>query len=140
MNEYPTQLILCLESKFFFVHLINSIECISVRSNRMFEIKTIIPTAKDLVIRIKDWDLLTSDDVIGQTTIDLENRFLSKYRATCGLPLQFNVFVLYKRHQLKYLIWISLFLELDQTNGVIAFAQEKFFTMFVNEIIYQFLN
>jgi Ca2+-dependent lipid-binding protein len=56
----------------------------------MFEIKTIIPTAKDLTIRIKDWDLLTSDDVIGQTTIDLENRFLSKYRATCGLPLQFN--------------------------------------------------
>ncbi|CAF3822313.1 unnamed protein product [Adineta steineri] len=58
---------------------------------KMFELKTVIPTAKDLTIRIKDWDLLTSDDVIGQTTIDLENRFLSKYRATCGLPLQFNV-------------------------------------------------
>ncbi|CAF1425575.1 unnamed protein product [Adineta ricciae] len=58
---------------------------------KMFELKTIIPTAKDLTIRIKDWDLLTSDDVIGQTTIDLENRFLSKYRATCGLPLQYNV-------------------------------------------------
>ncbi|CAF4514045.1 unnamed protein product [Rotaria socialis] len=57
---------------------------------RMFEVKTIIPTAKDLTIRVKDWDLLTSDDVIGQTTIDLENRLLSKYRATCGLPLQFN--------------------------------------------------
>ncbi|CAF0934963.1 unnamed protein product [Rotaria sordida] len=58
---------------------------------KMFELKTIIPTAKDLTIRVKDWDLLTSDDVIGQTTIDLENRLLSKYRATCGLPLQYNV-------------------------------------------------
>jgi hypothetical protein len=56
----------------------------------MFELKTTLPTAKDLVIRVKDWDLLTTDDVIGQTTIDLENRFLSKYRATCGLPLQYN--------------------------------------------------
>ncbi|CAF1161705.1 unnamed protein product [Rotaria sp. Silwood1] len=58
---------------------------------KMFEIKTIIPLAKDLIIRIKDWDLITTDDIIGQTTIDLENRLLSKYRATCGLPLQYNV-------------------------------------------------
>ncbi|CAF0920234.1 unnamed protein product [Rotaria sordida] len=58
---------------------------------KMFEIKTIIPLAKDLIIRIKDWDLITSDDIIGQTTIDLENRLLSKYRATCGLPLQYNL-------------------------------------------------
>ncbi|CAF1400978.1 unnamed protein product, partial [Didymodactylos carnosus] len=57
---------------------------------KMFEITTVIPAAKDLIIRIKDWDLITSDDVIGQTTIDLENRLLSKYRATCGLPLQYN--------------------------------------------------
>lgn len=58
----------------------------------MFEIKTILPLAKDLIVRIKDWDFLTSDDLIGQTTIDLENRFLSKYRATCGLPLQYNLY------------------------------------------------
>ncbi|CAF0790229.1 unnamed protein product, partial [Didymodactylos carnosus] len=58
---------------------------------KMFEVKATIPTTKDLVIRVKDWDLLTSDELIGQTTIDLENRLLSKYRATCGLPLQYNV-------------------------------------------------
>ena len=57
----------------------------------MFEMKTIIPLAKDLIIRIKDWDLISSDDIIGQTTIDLENRLLSKFRATCGLPLQYNL-------------------------------------------------
>ena len=58
---------------------------------RMFEMKTIIPIAKDLIIRVKDWDLLTADDLIGQTTIDLENRFLSKYRPICGLPVQYNM-------------------------------------------------
>ena len=47
--------------------------------------------AKDLIIRIKDWDLITTDEVIGETTIDLENRLLTKYRATCGLPLQYNL-------------------------------------------------
>ncbi|CAF1637643.1 unnamed protein product [Adineta ricciae] len=58
---------------------------------KLFEIKTLIPLAKDLIIRIKDWDLISSDEIIGQTTIDLENRLLSKYRATCGLPLQYNI-------------------------------------------------
>jgi hypothetical protein len=57
----------------------------------MFELKTIIPLAKDLIIRIKDWDLITTDDIIGETTIDLENRLLSKYRPICGLPLQYNL-------------------------------------------------
>lgn len=57
----------------------------------MFELKTVIPLAKDLIIRIKDWDLITTDEIIGETTIDLENRLLSKYRSTCGLPLQYNL-------------------------------------------------
>ena len=56
----------------------------------MFELKAIIPLAKDLTVRIKDWDLITTDEIIGETTIDLENRLLSKYRPTCGLPLQYN--------------------------------------------------
>ena len=90
MNEYQIQQILFLESKLQIFNLVLYIDLILFFDYRMFEIKTIIPTAKDLTIRVKDWDLLTSDDVIGQTTIDLENRLLSKYRATCGLPLQFN--------------------------------------------------
>lgn len=36
-------------------------------------------------IQIYDWDLVGSDDLIGETKIDLENRFYSKHRATCGL-------------------------------------------------------
>ncbi|XP_067657682.1 myoferlin-like isoform X1 [Haliotis asinina] len=53
---------------------------------KMFDIKASIPLEKDLIIRVKDYDLISSDDVIGETLIDLENRFLTKHRATCGLP------------------------------------------------------
>ena len=51
----------------------------------MFELKATIPLDKDLYISIKDYDLLSTDDVIGETVIDLENRFLSQYRATVGI-------------------------------------------------------
>ena len=52
----------------------------------MFELKAMMPIDKDLLIQIKDYDLIGTDDVIGETQIDLENRFLTKYRAKCGLP------------------------------------------------------
>ena len=52
----------------------------------MFEVKAMMPIDKDLLIQIKDYDLIGTDDVIGETQIDLENRFLTKYRAKCGLP------------------------------------------------------
>ena len=38
-----------------------------------------------LNIQIFDWDLLSADDLIGETKIDLENRFYSKHRPTCGI-------------------------------------------------------
>jgi len=50
-----------------------------------------MPLDKDLFIQIKDFDLIGSDDVIGEARVDLENRYLSKYRATCGLPLTYCV-------------------------------------------------
>ncbi|KAH9524694.1 hypothetical protein Btru_027538 [Bulinus truncatus] len=58
---------------------------------RLFELKTIIPLNKDLIVRIKDYDLLSTDDTIGETTIDLENRYLTKYRAICALPKSYWV-------------------------------------------------
>lgn len=51
----------------------------------MFEVKVSLPIEKDLFIRVKDYDVVGSDDTVGETIIDLENRYLTKYRATVGL-------------------------------------------------------
>ncbi|XP_022096608.1 dysferlin-like isoform X4 [Acanthaster planci] len=58
---------------------------------KMFEIKTFLPVYKDLTVSVWDHDLLSKDDIIGETVIDLENRFLTKYRASCGLPQSYSV-------------------------------------------------
>ncbi|KAM7540784.1 hypothetical protein Aperf_G00000029183 [Anoplocephala perfoliata] len=58
---------------------------------RVFQLKALIPVEKDLTIKVVDYDLLTRDDVIGETVIDLENRFLTRFRATCGLPQSYNL-------------------------------------------------
>lgn len=47
----------------------------------------------ELLIRVLDHDLVGSDDVIGETRIDLENRFYSRHRATCGLALYYDTLV-----------------------------------------------
>ena len=52
----------------------------------MFEVETTIPVAKDLHVMVMDYDVISADDLIGETIIDLENRFLTKHRATVGLP------------------------------------------------------
>jgi dysferlin len=48
--------------------------------------KATIPNTKDLRIRVMDFDLLSSNDLIGETVIDLENRLLSRHNALLGLP------------------------------------------------------
>ncbi|VDL73631.1 unnamed protein product, partial [Nippostrongylus brasiliensis] len=58
-------------------------ECIELEVN--------IPVEKDLKITIMDYRKLIPDDTIGSTRIDLENRLLTKWRATVGLSRQHTI-------------------------------------------------
>ncbi|XP_064383023.1 myoferlin-like isoform X2 [Halichondria panicea] len=53
---------------------------------KMFELPATLPKDHTLTVTVMDWDRLSADDLIGETKIDLENRFLSHHRATVGLP------------------------------------------------------
>ena len=43
-----------------------------------------------LSVQIYDWDLVGTDELIGETKIDIESRFYSKFRPNCGLPKVFE--------------------------------------------------
>ncbi|CAM4644135.1 unnamed protein product [Lepidochelys kempii] len=52
---------------------------------KSFDIEATFPVESMLTVAVYDWDLVGSDDLIGETKIDLENRYYSKHRATCGI-------------------------------------------------------
>ncbi|XP_026163454.1 fer-1-like protein 4 [Mastacembelus armatus] len=56
----------------------------------VFEFTVSFPLETELVIMVMDHDLVGSDDVIGETHIDLENRFYSRHRPCCGLALYYD--------------------------------------------------
>ncbi|XP_065152682.1 myoferlin [Paramisgurnus dabryanus] len=58
---------------------------------RVFELSCYIPQDKDLKISVYDFDLLSSDEKVGETVIDLENRLLSRFGSHCGLPKSYCV-------------------------------------------------
>lgn len=57
---------------------------------RCFEIEATFPQDSLLTVQVLDWDLVGTDDMIGETKIDLENRFYSRHRATCGLTKKYD--------------------------------------------------
>ncbi|XP_076599691.1 fer-1-like protein 4 [Chaetodon auriga] len=57
----------------------------------VFEFTVSFPLETELVIKVMDHDLVGADDVIGETRIDLENRFYSRHRACCSLALYYDI-------------------------------------------------
>lgn len=58
---------------------------------RSFEMQVTFPQESLLSVLIYDYDLVGGDDLIGETRIDLENRFYSRHRATCGIPTEYSL-------------------------------------------------
>uniref|UniRef100_A0A674K2Y2 C2 domain-containing protein n=1 Tax=Terrapene triunguis TaxID=2587831 RepID=A0A674K2Y2_9SAUR len=59
----------------------------------VMELSISFPMESELTVSIFDHDLVGSDDLIGETKIDLENRFYSKHRANCGMASQYDTYV-----------------------------------------------
>ncbi|XP_020294411.1 otoferlin-like isoform X2 [Pseudomyrmex gracilis] len=57
---------------------------------KCFEIEATFPQDSLLTVQVLDWDLVGADDMIGETKIDLENRFYSRHRATCGIAKKYD--------------------------------------------------
>uniref|UniRef100_A0AAQ4NV40 Fer-1 like family member 4 n=1 Tax=Gasterosteus aculeatus aculeatus TaxID=481459 RepID=A0AAQ4NV40_GASAC len=56
----------------------------------VLEFTVSFPLETELVVTVMDHDLIGADDVIGETRVDLENRFYSRHRASCGLALYYD--------------------------------------------------
>ena len=58
---------------------------------RMFELSATFPINHKLKIEVLDNDYGSRDDLIGETVIDIENRYYSHHRATCGLAESYSM-------------------------------------------------
>ncbi|XP_077991096.1 otoferlin-like isoform X2 [Glandiceps talaboti] len=56
---------------------------------KSFEFEALFPQESMLIVQVYDWDMIGRNDLIGETKIDLENRFYSRHRALCGIAQQY---------------------------------------------------
>ena len=56
----------------------------------MFELEATFPKDYLLTIQVWDYDATSSDDLIGETKVDIENRFYSRHRAHCGIAKTYD--------------------------------------------------
>uniref|UniRef100_A0A3P8YYU0 C2 domain-containing protein n=1 Tax=Esox lucius TaxID=8010 RepID=A0A3P8YYU0_ESOLU len=56
----------------------------------VFELTVSFPLETELTLMVFDHDMVGSDDLIGETRIDLENRFYSHHYARCGIALYYD--------------------------------------------------
>ncbi|KAL2098893.1 hypothetical protein ACEWY4_005373 [Coilia grayii] len=59
---------------------------------KSFDIEATFPMDSTLTVSIYDWDLVGTDDLIGETKLDLENRYYTKHRATCGIASNYSLY------------------------------------------------
>uniref|UniRef100_A0A4W4F3Q9 C2 domain-containing protein n=1 Tax=Electrophorus electricus TaxID=8005 RepID=A0A4W4F3Q9_ELEEL len=58
---------------------------------KSFDMEATFPMDSMLTVSVYDWDLVGTDDLIGETKVDLENRYYSKHRATCGIAFSYSL-------------------------------------------------
>ncbi|XP_077991695.1 otoferlin-like [Glandiceps talaboti] len=58
---------------------------------KCFEFEATFPQESILTVQVYDWDLVGVDDLIGETKVDLENRYYSRHRAVCGISEEYAI-------------------------------------------------
>ncbi|KAH0549066.1 hypothetical protein KQX54_005671, partial [Cotesia glomerata] len=57
---------------------------------KYFEMEAEFPRDHTLIAQVWDWDAMSADDLIGETEIDIENRYYSDHRGCCGISRTYS--------------------------------------------------